>query len=104
MNSKLCYERARVFSFFPNRDSAWSRSVSNAREVKEMCLKYTTKICQFIGGMVLRGYLSHRDSKPEAATQVSAANNLSQDGYGNASGWLLNIYYTIHKQQNIRDT
>ena len=49
--------------------------------------------------MVLRGYLSHRDSKPEAATQVSAANNLSQDGYGNASGWLLDIYYTIHKQQ-----
>ena len=69
-----------------------------------MCLKYTTKICQCIGGMVLRGYLSHRDSKPEAATQVSAANNLSQDGYGNASGWLLDIYYTIHKQQKIRDT
>ena len=48
------------------------------QEVKEMCRKYTTKICQCIGGMVLRGYLSHRDSKPEAATQVSAANNLSQ--------------------------
>ena len=68
-----------------------------------MCLKYTTKICQCIGGIVLRGYLSHRDSKPEAATQVSAASNLSQDGYGNASGWLLYIYYTYTQATDIRE-